>query len=222
MKIRIGRDRLAAGVRGVREVREALGPDFTLMVDLNQSWRMAGDVAPALDTKAVRRTVEQLEELDVFWVEEPLPYTDLSGLAELRRTSRTRIAGGEMLPTFADALACLERDALDVYQMDVVLSLGMSRCRTIAELAQHRNRQFTPHTWTNGIGVLANLHVAAGVGAGPWFEFPQDPDGWTVQRRDFMLAEPVRVGTDGCVAVPRRPGLGVVLDEDAVERWRVG
>jgi len=130
----------------VREVREALGPDFTLMVDLNQSWRMAGDVAPALDTKAVRRTVEQLEELDVFWVEEPLPYTDLSGLAELRRTSRTRIAGGEMLPTFADALACLENDALDVYQMDVVLSLGMSRCRTFAELAQHRNRQFTPHT----------------------------------------------------------------------------
>lgn len=221
MKIRIGRDRLADGVRGVREVREALGADFTLMVDLNQSWRMAGDVAPAPDTKAVRRTVEQLEELDVFWVEEPLPYTDLSGLAELRRSSRTRIAGGEMLPTFADALACLDRDALDVYQMDVVLSLGMSRCRTFAELAQHRNRQFTPHTWTNGIGVLANLHVAAGVGAGPWFEFPQDPDGWTGQRRDFMLAEPVRVDADGCVAVPPRPGLGVVLDEDAVERWRV-
>ena len=70
--------------------------------------------------------------------------------------------------------------------------------------------------------MLANLHVAAGVGAGPWFEFPQGPDGWTEQRRDFMLAEPVRVGTDGCVAVPRRPGPGVVLDEDAVERWRVG
>jgi len=155
-------------------------------------------------------------------VEEPLPYADLAGLAELRRTARLRIAGGEMLPTFADALRCLERDALDVYQMDVVLSLGMSRCRTVAELAQHRHRHFTPHTWTNGIGLLANLHVAAGVGGGPWFEYPLDPDGWTVQRRDFMLAEPVRVETDGCVAVPDRPGLGVVLDEDAMARWRVG
>jgi len=66
MKIRIARDRLAAGVRGVREVREAVGPDFTLLVDLNQSWRMPGDVEPALDAKTVRRSVEQLEELNVF------------------------------------------------------------------------------------------------------------------------------------------------------------
>ena len=221
MKIRVARDALAEGIEAVRGVREALGPDFTIMVDLNQSWRMAGDVQPALDGKAVRRTVAALEELDVFWVEEPLPYADLAGLAELRRTATTRIAGGEMLPTFADALACLEHDALDVYQMDVVLSLGMSRSRTVAELAQHRHRQFTPHTWTNGIGVLANLHVCAGVGGGPWLELPYDPDGWTPERRDFMLAEPVRIDADGCLRVPDRPGLGIELDEDAVERWRI-
>jgi D-galactarolactone cycloisomerase len=222
IKLRVARNRLAEGLGAVRGVREALGPDFTVMVDLNQSWRMAGDVEPALDLKSVRRAVDELEELDVFWVEEPLPYEDLAGLAELRRSSRLRVAGGEMLPTFSDALVCLERDALDVYQMDVVLSLGMSRSRTVAELAQHRHRQFTPHTWTNGIGLLANLHVSAGVGGGPWFEVPFDPDGWTPERRDFMLREPVRVEADGCVAVPPRPGLGVELDEDAVERWRVG
>jgi D-galactarolactone cycloisomerase len=222
MKIRVARDGLTEGVAAVRGVREALGPDFTILVDLNQSWRMAGDVEPAPDVKAVRRTVAELAELDVFWVEEPLPYTDVAGLADLRRSSAARIAGGEMLPTFADALRLLEHDALDVYQMDVVLSLGLSRCRTFAELAQHRHRQFTPHTWTNGIGVLANLQVAAGVGGGPWFELPLDPDGWTPERRDFMLAEPLRVDADGYVAVPPRPGLGVVLDEEAVERWRIG
>ena len=222
MKIRVARGGLTEGVAAVRGVREALGPDFTILVDLNQSWRIAGDVEPALDVKTVRRTVAELAELEVFWVEEPLPYTDVAGLADLRRSSAARIAGGEMLPTFADALRLLEHDALDVYQMDVVLSLGLSRCRTFAELAQHRHRQFTPHTWTNGIGVLANLQVAAGVGGGPWFELPFDPDGWTPERRDFMLAEPLRVDADGCVAVPPRPGLGVVLDEDAVERWRVG
>jgi L-alanine-DL-glutamate epimerase-like enolase superfamily enzyme len=59
------------------------------------------------------------------------------------------------------------------------------------------------------------------VGAGPWFEFPYDPDGWTTGRRDFMLAEPVRVDADGCVTVPETPGLGVVLDEGALSRWRV-
>ena len=74
-------------------------------------------------------------------------------------------------------LRYLEADALDVYQMDVVLALGMHRARTLAELAALRHRAFTPHTWTNGIGLLANLHVAAGVGGGPWFEVPCDPPG---------------------------------------------
>ena len=70
-----------------------------------------------------------------------------------------------MTRTFAEGLAALDADAFDVYQQDVVLT-GMARARTLAELALARNRWFTPHTWTNGIGVLANLHVAAGVGAG--------------------------------------------------------
>ncbi len=218
MKIRIDPAHVEVGVESVRRVREAVGEDFDVMVDLNQSWRMAGDVRPALDVTTAGRLVARLEEHGVLWVEEPLPYTDLTGLAELRRTSRTRIAGGEMLPRFDDALRFLEHDLLDVYQMDVVLSLGMHRSRTIAELAQQRNRQFTPHTWTNGIGLLANLQVAAGVGAAPYLEFPYDPDGWTAERRDFMLAEPLWIDADGCLAVPDRPGLGVQLDEDAVRR----
>lgn len=222
MKVRISPDDLDGGIAAVRGVREALGDDFTVLVDLNQAWRTAGDVQPALDVKAVTRTVARLDEIGVDWVEEPLPYDDVTGLVQLRRSTRTAIAGGEMLPSFADALRLLDHDALDVYQMDCVLSLGMHRARTFAELARHRHRQFTPHTWTNGIGLLANLQLAAGVGAGPWFEFPYDPDGWTPQRRDFMLTDPVQVDTDGCVNVPDAPGLGVRLDEEAIERWRVG
>jgi D-galactarolactone cycloisomerase len=221
MKIRIDRDGIERGIAAVTGVRAALGPDFAIMVDLNQSWRMAGDVEPALDIKSVARTVARLQELDVLWVEEPLPYTDVHGLKELRRSARLRIAGGEMLPSFNDVLTYLDQDVLDIYQMDCVLAVGMHRSRTAAELAQHRNRQFTPHSWTNGIGVLANLHVAAGVGAAPFFEFPYDPGGWTVERRDFMLATPVWIDRDGYINVPERPGLGVELDEDAVERWRL-
>lgn len=220
MKIRVARDGIEEGIESVRGVREALGDDFAIMVDLNQSWRMAGDVEPALDAKTVRRTVARLAELGVTWVEEPLPYTDRSGLRQLRSSTDVRIAGGEMLQTFDDVLTHLDEDLLDVYQMDVVLAIGMHRARTAAELAQQRNRQFTPHSWTNGIGVLANLHVAVGVGAAPYFEFPYDPDGWTVERRDFMLGDPVRIDSDGFVGVTSAPGLGITLDEEAVERWR--
>lgn len=221
LKIRIDRDGIERGIASVGAVRDALGADFRIMVDLNQSWRMAGDVAPALDVKSVSKTVARLEELGVYWVEEPLPYTDVEGLKELRKSSGLRIAGGEMLPSFNDVLTYLDNDVLDIYQMDCVLAIGMHRSRIAAELAQHRNRQFTPHSWTNGIGVLANLHVAAGVGAAPYFEFPYDPDGWSVQRRDFMLAEPLWIDAEGYINVPERPGLGVELDEDAVEKWRL-
>lgn len=219
MKIRIDRHGIEQGIAAVRGVRDALGDDFTIMVDLNQSWRMAGDVEPALDVTSVTHTVRRLEELGVFWVEEPLPYADLPGFQQLRRSAGVRIAGGEMLPSFDDVLSFLDRDLLDVYQMDCVLAIGMHRSRTVAELAQHRNRQFTPHSWTNGIGVLANLHVAAGVGGGPYFEFPYDPAGWTVERRDFMLAKPLWIDAEGYLTVPDAPGLGVELDDDAIERW---
>jgi D-galactarolactone cycloisomerase len=104
----------------------------------------------------------------------------------------------------------------------VVLALGISGVRTLAELALRRNRWFTPHTWTNGIGLLANLHVCAGVGGGPMIEFPYDPPGWTPQRRDFMLAEPLALGADGMLSVPAAPGLGVSLDEDAVAFHTIG
>jgi L-alanine-DL-glutamate epimerase-like enolase superfamily enzyme len=124
-----------------------------------------------------------------------------------------------MTRTFTELLAAVEADAFDVHQPDVVLAAGMLRTRTVAEVALARNRWFTPHTWTNGIGLLANLHVAAGVGGGPYIEFPYDPPGWTAERRDFMLAEPIRPGPDGVLRVPAAPGLGIVLDEAAVRRY---
>jgi len=56
-----------------------------------------------------------------------------------------------------------------------------------------------------------------------WYpvEFPHDPPGWTVARRDFFLAEPVSADASGYLSVPDRPGLGAVIDEDAIRRWAV-
>jgi D-galactarolactone cycloisomerase len=218
LKIRILRDRIELGIETVRAVRAAVGDSMDILVDLNQAWSMAGDIRPSLDPMAARHVAERLRELDVFWLEEPVQAADISGLQMLRAESGIRVAGGEMARTLDDLLRYLEADALDVYQPDVVLAVGMWRARMIAELVLARNRWFTPHSWTNGLGMLANLHVAAGVGGGPYFEFPYDPPGWTVERRDFFLAEPLRIELDGCVAIPPRPGLGAILDMDVVER----
>ena len=68
-------------------------------------------------------------------------------------------------------------------------------------------------------GAVVGWGAAVGVGGGPWLEYPWDPPGWTAERRDFFLAEPVRPDADGCLAVPDEPGLGARIDEAAVARW---
>ena len=211
LKLRIDRTRLDKGLAAVEAVREAVGDSMEIMVDLNQAWRMPGDIGPALDFATVASTAARLRELDVFWLEEPLPREDVRGYASLRQDSGLRIAGGEMARTTRELEAFEAADALDVYQPDAVLSVGLLRERELAERVTARGHFFTPHTWTNGIGLLANLHLTAGVGGGPYFEFPYDPPGWTPERRDFMLAEPVRVDVEGFVTVPDRPGLGFEL-----------
>lgn len=220
-KIRISPSDLDEGVATVLAVREAVGAAFDLMVDLNQSWRMAGDIRRAMDPVRVRRTAARLAEADIFWLEEPLPLDDVSGLRVVRQQSGVRVSGGEMVRTFEELLDLVDADALDVYQPDVVLAAGMHRVRTVAEVVRRKNRLFTPHTWSNGIGLLANLHVTAGVGGAPYIEFPVDPPTWTEQRRDFMLTEPVTVGLDGLLHVPEAPGLGFEVDEDRLRSLAV-
>ena len=122
------------------------------------------------------------------------------------RESGVRIAGGEMARTPAELDAYLRGGGprrLPAGRR----ARGRAPPRPRAGGAgSARGRWFTPHTWTNGIGLLANLHLAAGVGGGPYLELPFDPPGWTPERRDFMLAEPLRPDADGYLAVPDRPG----------------
>lgn len=219
-KIRIARDRLAEGIESVRETRKALGPDFGIAVDMNQMWRMSGDIDNALPLTKVREVAEQLHELGVMWIEEPLPQFDVEGIKSVRQEVGVAISGGEMVRSMPELAQLLDANTFDIYQPDVVLAVGLYRARQVAEMAALKHRLFTPHSWTNGLGVLANLHVSAGVGGGPYFEFPYDPPGWTIERRDFFL-KPIDIDSQGYVHIPNAPGLGVELDFDAIKRFTI-
>jgi D-galactarolactone cycloisomerase len=214
LKVRIDPARVHEGLAAVNAVREAVGDSMEIMVDLNQGWRMPGDVAPALGHDAVGALAARLRDLHVFWFEEPLPRENVRGYSALRAEGGLLIAGGEMARTTQELEAFETADALDVYQPDAVLAVGMLRERELAERVTARGHLFSPHTWTNGIGLIANLHLTAGVGGGPFLEYPYDPPGWTPERRDFMLAEPLRIDSEGFLAVPDRPGLGFELADD--------
>ena len=208
MKIRVPQTDLDLGLRTLSAIRKAVGNSLEIMVDLNQAWRMPGDTRRSMDMVEVMKFIDACKEFGVFWVEEPLPMEDIDGLKRLRGRG-VRIAGGEMVRTLPELLNLINNDALDVYQPDVVLSVGLERTRIIASLAESKNRIFTPHTWSNGYGLLANLQVTAGVGGAPFIEFPYDPPTWGIERRDFLMAEHLDVDQNGMLHVPGAAGMGI-------------
>lgn len=205
----------------VQAVREAVGPAMQILVDANQGWQMPWDASAPWDLKTALWMVDALAELDVFWLEEPLHRHNYRGLAELRRRAKLRIAGGEGNREVAELREYLHHGSLDVYQPDVVWSTGVLRARQLAGEVQATGAIYSPHTWGDGLVLLANLHVSAAVSTAPFIEFPFDPPAWTPERRDFMLPAPLLPGPDATFTLPDAPGLGVAIDWDALEPLRI-
>jgi L-alanine-DL-glutamate epimerase-like enolase superfamily enzyme len=200
----------------------AAAPELDVLVDANQGWRMPGDLTPRWDLATVREFALELERLGVYWLEEPLPTGDVDDYAALARTVSIRLAAGEMVRSEAEARALLVRGGVDVLQPDVVLSGGLTGARRLAALAAERGATWSPHTWSNGYGLLANLHAALALSTCPYLEVPFDPPAWAAERRDWLLPVALEIAEDGTIGPPPGPGLGVVPDFDALERYRVG
>jgi L-alanine-DL-glutamate epimerase-like enolase superfamily enzyme len=217
-KVRFRGDAWRSDVAAMAKLREAVGPDFDLMVDANQGWRMPGDTTQAWDLSTAVDCARALADLDVYWLEEPLPTSDLDGYERLHEMKLLRIAAGEMVRDLAATRRLL--DHVDVIQNDVVLAGGVEGCKRVAQWAEGSGRVWSPHTWSTGYGLLANLHVALAWSNGPYLEFPFDPPGWAYEKRDFMLPERLQVH-QGRLKAPGGPGLGLEPDFAALERWRI-
>lgn len=208
-------------IAAVQNIRDAAGPEIKILVDANQGWQMPYDTASAWDFKTALWVAEALSEFDVYWLEEPLPRHYYRGLAELRNRLTIRIAGGEGNREFSELLEYLHHESLDVYQPDAVWSTGILRARQIANHVTTTGAIYSPHTWGDGLVLLANLHVAAAVSNAPFVEFPYDPPYWTPERRDYMLPEPIRSDHSGTITLSDAPGLGVTIDWKSLEAFRI-
>jgi D-galactarolactone cycloisomerase len=222
VKLRFHHDDWREDVRVLEAVRDVVGSDVELMVDANHGWRMAGDRSRPWDVATAIQCARALEPLGVYWLEEPLPTHDVEGYARLRRGTSLRVAAGEMVRGLHEARDLVLRGGVDVVQPDAVLAGGLGGYRRIAALAELCGRMFSPHTWSNGLGLLANLHLALAVSTCPFLEVPLDPPGWSAERRDWPLAGPaIAIAADGTIAPPPGPGLGATPDLDALEAHRI-
>lgn len=159
----------------VSAIRDAVGDRLALMVDCNQGWRMPWDIRPPWRLDRATEVAARLAAEDVYWVEEPLHRADYDGMAELRRRVPIRVAGGEMTREPYEFRELLQRDCLDVFQPDCVCTHGITGLAHLAREIAAAGKVFTPHTWGNGIGLLANAHLTAGTVGAPFIEVPFDP-----------------------------------------------
>ncbi len=221
IKIRFHSEDWRDDVKTLDAVRKAVGDKIDIMVDGNWGWRIPPDLQRhRWDLRTAIAAAKAMEEYGVYWLEEPLDAYDYDGLAELRRHLTTlRLAGGELNRGPEEIKTYLEKGCLDVYQPDCTMIGGILTTRKIAAMLELHGLVFTPHTWTNGIVMVANLHCAAASANVPYFEFPYDPPNWTPAERDFLFTEPLTIDAEGYVALPQVPGLGIEIDEEKAQRY---
>ena len=222
MKIRFHRGDWKKDIAALEAVRARVGDRLDLMVDCNQGWRMSWDAYAPWSLKDAIKVARELERIGAFWMEEPLHRSDREGMRRLREMTDVRIAGGEMTRELYEFRDLIRDGCLDVVQPDAALVGGITGLKRVAHMAQENNLVFTPHTWTNGMGLVANAHLTAACCDAPYIEFPYDPPEWSLARRDFMMAEPLDVDADGNIVLTEAPGLGYALDEAMLAKTRIG
>ena len=188
VKIRLHSTDWTVDLPVIEAVRTEVGSELDIMVDANQGWRMPGDLTPRWSRATAHASPRELEPLGVYWLEEPLATDDVEGYARLRAATSVRIAAGEMVRSETEARDLVERGGVDVIQPDVVLSGGLEGARRISAHARENGSMWSPHTWSNGYGLLANLHAALAFSTCPYLEVPFDPAG--VVGRAARLAPP--------------------------------
>jgi len=194
VKMRLGRARMADDLAAVRAVRDAIGPDVHLMIDVNQGW----DVDYAI------RIGRHLDALDLYWLEDPIPHDDLDGHARITAALDTPIATGEKAYAPQGIRELIDRRACNILMPDVARVGGVTGWMRAAALADAWNLPVCSHLFPE-----INVHLVAAAPTACYLEhMPWMSD---------LFNERLELA-DGKAVVPDRPGLGFTWDEAAVRR----
>lgn len=190
-----GRPSVRAEVERVREIRQAIGPDIELMADVNQRW----DVRQALSIGS------RIEEFGLYWLEDPVACDDYAGLAAVTEALKTPVAAGEYVYGSVPFRHMLEARSVDVPMADVMRTGGITGWLKIAAMAEAFNLPIVSHLYPE-----LSVHLVCAV-----------PNGLTIENMPWSdrLFQEVPRPAAGELAVPDKPGLGLVFDEQACARY---
>lgn len=209
MKVKVGIDP-DADVARVRAVREAVGPDVRLGVDANGGWSPRQAIA----------TIPRLYEFGVYFAEQPAPDLDIAWLADVRSQVNIPVMADESIYSLQDALAVVRANAADVFSVYVGKGGGIGPARKITAVAEAAGLTCTVGSNLElGVANAAMIHLAISTPAINAEEFPCDILS-PFYYDEGILAEPLPIEA-GKAYAPAGPGLGVELDEEKVEYYRM-
>jgi len=192
----------------IGDVRAAVGPAFTLMVDVQYAFA---------DADACLRTIRDWTDFNLFFIETPLPSDDLDGYARLADEQPIPIAAGEWLATRFEFLDLMDRGKIRVAQPDVGRVGGLTEAKRVCKLAEARGLTIVPHIWKSGISIAAAAHLAATTPNCAYIEFlPQELCESALRRE--LVSDELRM-VDGVIPLPQRPGLGIELNRNSLEKF---
>jgi len=194
----------------VAAVRKVLGPDITLMVDVQYLW---DDAATALSV------VRDWAEFDIFFLETPIWPDYLDEYAKLVEQAPMPIAAGEWLATRHEFEELMDRGKVNVAQPDVGRVGGLQEAKAVCDMAAERALTIVPHCWKTGVSISATAHMAFTTPHCAFIEY-LPPELCVETLRKELVAEELTL-VDGTIARPTRPGLGVELNQAAVDAYKV-
>jgi len=189
--------------------KEAAGDDVEILIDAGLGYVADADTAI--------RVARELEELGIYWLEEPFEPDEYEAYAKLADAVEITIAAGEQDATRWGFRELIERGHVDLVQPDVTRCGGITETLRIAELAREHGVETVPHAWKSGIIKAASLHVNAVLPDALFQEYCVAETEINTKLTKQLLP----IEADGCVAIPTAPGLGVDLDMDVFESLRV-
>lgn len=216
IKLRTGRFSNKRDLNILAKVREAVGPDIRLQTDGNGGHTFAQAVPFA----------RELEKLGFYFFEEPMPndMPHYPRYPELAAAIDMPLAGGECIDCRLNAKELLLKKCFDIIQPDATLCGGIGEAIAIAEMASLFGVPTIPHCWGGAIALTAALNVVCCIPNFSWGNSSDEPMlEYGVDENRFLtelVAEPIVV-KDGYVAISKKPGLGIEINEDVIQKYLV-
>jgi L-rhamnonate dehydratase len=188
----------------IKTARQAAGDHVEIMIDIGKRYRL----------KSAMYVAKALEQLNIYWLEEPLPAEDYAGYKTLAESTTMRIATGEEESGRLAFARLINETHVDVIQPDMSRCGGLTEAKKIATMAADQNILCVPHAFKTGVLVAASIQFIAAIPHAPFLEFSVTESAI----RKGLLLNPFKQ-KDGFVDVPQTPGLGIELNMDTIKKY---